>query len=214
MRAGIHPRASPGANLRWKTLWMTEIFYMPVLSAKLFKATFCVLPLLALLTSVSVVAEQQSSNPPEQVTIPLDPLPFDMKGDLRRPDGSGHFPAVIILPACGAFMNSVDQGWGGILASWGYVALTLDVFTDRGIKGAGTCLHPAPPETTEDVYRGLDWLAARKYVDRNRIFLIGFGRGGSVTLSAVERETIAAKAEHRFRGQPLFIPSVVTIRAS
>lgn len=179
---------------------------MPGLSARLFKATHRVLPLLALLTSASVAAEQQSSNPPEQVTIPLDPLPFDLKGDLRRPDGGGPFPAVIILPACGAFMNSADQGWGEALASWGYVALTLDLFTGRGIKGATTCLYPAPPETTEDVYRGLDLLAARTYVDRNRIFLIGFGSGGSVALAAVEREGIAAKAKHRFRGAAAFYP--------
>lgn len=180
---------------------------MPNLSARFFKAAFCVLPLLVLLTSASVVAEQRSSNAPEQVTIPLDPLPFDLKGDLRHPNGNGPFPAVIILPACAAFMNSADEGWGEALASWGYVALTLDVFTGRGIKGARTCLYPAPPETTEDVYRGLDLLATRKYVDRNRIFLIGFGRGGSVALAAVEKEGIAAKAGRRFRGAAAFYPA-------
>jgi dienelactone hydrolase len=104
-------------------------------------------------------------------------------------------------------MNSVDQGWGETLASWGYVALTLDVFTPRGIKGGKTCLYPAPPEIAEDVYRGLDLLAARKDVDRNRIFLVGFGRGGSVALSAVERDGVEAKAKRRFRGAAAFYPA-------
>jgi dienelactone hydrolase len=93
------------------------------------------------------------------------------------------------------------------MASWGYIAVTLDVFTPRGIKGGKTCLYPAPPEITVDVYRGLDFLTARKDVDRNRIFLVGFGRGGSVALSAVERGGIEAKAKHQFRGAAAFYPS-------
>jgi len=173
---------------------------------KLAKAVLGLLCLLAFLPYAPVAAQQPFPNAPEQVTIPLDHLPLDLKGALRRPHGDGPFLAVILLPACGVFMSSVDQGWGEIIASWGYVALTLDVFTSRGIKGGKTCLYPAPPEITEDVYRGLDFLAASKGVDRNRIFLVGFGRGGSVALSAVERDGIQAKAKRRFRGAAAFYP--------
>ena len=167
----------------------------------------CLMCLVGFLPSASVVAQQPSLNAPEQVTIPLDHLPFDLKGFLRRPHGNGPFPAVILLPACGVFMSSVDQGWGEAIASWGDVALTLDVFTPRGVKGEKSCLYPAPPEIREDVYRGLDLLTARKDVDRNHIFLVGFGRGGSVALSAVERGEIETKARRRFRGAAAFYPS-------
>jgi len=44
-------------------------------------------------------AEQPSAKPAESVEIPLNPLPFVLKGSLRRPDGEGPFPAVILLPA-------------------------------------------------------------------------------------------------------------------
>lgn len=173
--------------------------------AKLSIVVFCVL-LLASVPSGSLAEEKQSTVLPEHVTIPLNPLPFDLRGQLRRPHGGGPFPAVLVLPACGAFLTSVDQAWGATLASWGYVALTLDVFTSRGIKGGTTCLYPAP-EAVEDVRRGRDWLAARKYVDRNRIFLVGFGRGGSIVLSSVERTNYDSKAEHRVQGAAAFYPA-------
>ena len=179
-------------------------FKMLSISERLSIGVFCGL-ILAMLPTISAVGEQPA-NPRERVTIPLNPLPFDLGGYLRRPGNSGPFPAVIILPACGVFMNSVDQGWGETLASWGYVALTLDIFTSRGIEGVKTCLHPAHPDATDDVRRGWDWLAARKYVDRNRIFLIGFGRGGSVVLSAVER-TAEFKTKHSLRGAAAFYPA-------
>lgn len=124
---------------------------MPSIPVKLSRTNYFILSLLAFLLPAPLIAEQQSLNSPEKITIPLAHLPFDVKGNLRRPIGGGPFPAVILLPACGAFMNSVDQGWGQALASWGYIALTLDIFSPRGIKGGKTCLYPAPPEIAEDV---------------------------------------------------------------
>src|SRR5262245_19217069 len=71
----------------------------------------------------------QQASPAEQVLIPLNPLPFDVKGLLRRPEGAGPFPGVILIPACERFVGVADQNWGATLSSWGYVALTLDIFT-------------------------------------------------------------------------------------
>jgi hypothetical protein len=68
--------------------------------------------LVALLATQPLFAEQRSAKPPREVTVPLNYLPFDLKGYLKRPDGNGTFPAAILLPACGAFINSVDQTWG------------------------------------------------------------------------------------------------------
>jgi len=170
------------------------------------RRAFAVAALFGSLATAPLLAEQWSTKPPQEVTVPLDYLPFDLKGNLRRPDGDGRFPAVILLPMCGAFFNSVDHGWGAAIKSWGYVVLTLDVFTARGIKGGKTCLYPAPPETAEDLYRALNWLVAQENIDRNRIFVVGFGRTGTVTLSAMERD-IVSKAKHRFRGAVTFYPS-------
>src|SRR6516225_9836402 len=155
--------------------------------------------LVTLLAAAPLFAEQRSTKPPQEATVPLDYLPFDLKGYLRRPDGDGPFQAVILLPMCGTFVNSVDQDWGGAIASWRYVVLTLDVFTARGIGSGKTCLYPAPPETVEDVYRALNWLVAQENIDRNHTFVVGFGRAGTVALSAVERD-VGVKTKRRFRG--------------
>jgi dienelactone hydrolase len=84
--------------------------------------------------------------------------------------------------------------------------LTLDVFTARGVIGGKTCLYPAPPEIVEDVYRALNWLVTQKNVDQDRIFVVGFGRAGTVALSAAQRD-IEAKTTRRFRGAIAFYPS-------
>jgi len=162
--------------------------------------------LVTLLAAAPLFAEQRSTKPPQEATVPLDYLPFDLKGYLRRPDGDGPFQAVILLPMCGTFVNSVDQDWGGAIASWRYVVLTLDVFTARGIGSGKTCLYPAPPETVEDVYRALNWLVAQENIDRNHTFVVGFGRAGTVALSAVERD-VGVKTKRRFRGAIAFYPS-------
>jgi dienelactone hydrolase len=145
-------------------------------------------------------AGESSATPAETVEIPLNPLPFDLSGSLRRPDGEGPFPAIVLLPACGYLAGSVDRVWGQALLSWGFVTLTLDVFTPRGVVGKKTCLSPAPPELAEDAYRGLNVLAARKFVDSRHVFVIGFGRSGSLVFAAVERDGIERTAKRRFHG--------------
>ena len=47
--------------------------------------------------SIPCRAEQASVPPAEPVEISLSPLPFDLKGYLRRPEGSGRFPAIVLL---------------------------------------------------------------------------------------------------------------------
>jgi dienelactone hydrolase len=151
-------------------------------------------------------AEESFAQPVETLEIPLNPLPFVLNGTLRRPVGEGPFPAIVLLPACGHLAGSVDQVWGQALLSWGYVTLTLDVFTPRGVVGQKTCLFPAPPELAEDAYRGLNALAARKYVDPKHVFVIGFGRSNSLVFAAVERDGVERTAKRRFRGAVAFYP--------
>jgi len=161
---------------------------------------FAVAALVALLATAPLVAEQRSTKPPQEVTVPLDYLPFDLKGYLRRPDGDGPFPAVILLPMCGAFVNSADHGWGDAIASWGYVVLTLDVFTARGIKADRPAFIPHLPRPPRiSIEHGIGWSRRRISIE-NRIFVVGFGRAGTVTLSAVERD-IESKPSVGFAGR-------------
>jgi dienelactone hydrolase len=166
----------------------------------------CVVTVLIAATAIAPsFADQSSADPPQEIAIPLNPLPLDLKGALRHPRGDSPFPAAILLPMCGPYFNSIERGWGATVASWGYVTLTLDVFTHRGMVDGKTCLSATPAEIADDVYRGLGLLVAQRNVDRNRIFVVGFGRGGSVALAAVERD-LASRAKHRFRGAAAFYP--------
>lgn len=151
---------------------------------------------------------------PEDVLIPLNPLPFDVKGYLRRPEGAGPFPGVILIPACGRFVNDADRGWGASLSSWGYVALTLDVFTAHGVPGGDTCLYVASPELADDVYRGLNLLIERRLVDPERVFVLGFGRGGSLVFAAVGHGGVVQRARHKFRAAIAFYPACGDVKGN
>jgi dienelactone hydrolase len=171
------------------------------------KAAFLVVAMLSpWIVLAQLRAEEASAKPAESIQIPLNPLPFDLNGYLRRPSGTGPFPGVVLIPACGGHGSSVDRTWGEILSSWGYVALTLDIFTAHGIPGRTTCLYSANPELAEDAYRGLDLLVERKLVDVRRVFIIGFGRGGALAFAAVGRDGVIGRAKHRFRAAAAFYP--------
>ncbi len=156
----------------------------------------------------SLRADEAFMKPAEIVEIPLNPLPFVLKGILRRPDREGPFPAAILLPGCGHMAASVDEIWGQALLSWGFATLTLDVFTPRGIVGKKTCISPTPPGLAEDAYRGLSVLAARKFVDPRHVFVVGFGRSSALVFAAIERDGIERTAKRRFRGAVAFYPPV------
>ena len=169
------------------------------------KAVLFVIAIFSLLTMpVPSRAEEASAKPAESVEIPLNPLPFDLKGSLRRPDGAGPFPAVVLVEACAA--RYVDREWGETLSSWGYIALTLDIFAAHGVPGQNSCLYPANPELAEDAYRGLDLLIERKLVDPRRVFIMGFGRGGSLAFAAVGRDGVIRNAKHKFRAAVALYP--------
>jgi len=153
-------------------------------------------------------AQETSAKPAESIQIPLTPLPFDLNGYLRRPVGAGPFPGVVLVPACGRFGSSVDRTWGETLSSWGYVALTLDVFTAHGLSDQTACrFSAARPELAEDAYRGLDLLVERKLLDIRRVFIVGFGQGGSLAFAAVGRDGVRPNAKHKFRAAVAFYPA-------
>jgi dienelactone hydrolase len=169
------------------------------------------IPVRAALISVAVLLAavgsigraERSANRPEEVRIPLNPLPFDLKGYLRQPNGTHPWPGVVLVPACGRNVSVVDENWGETLSSWGYVALTLDVFTAHGIV---TCSDPVSFELADDLYRGLELLIERKLVDPERVFIIGFARGGTLVFAAISRDGVAQRARHKFRAAAVFYP--------
>jgi dienelactone hydrolase len=151
-------------------------------------------------------ADNQSARMAEPVQIPVSPLPFVLHGLLRRPEGAGHFPAVVLLPVCEGYAKSLDEDWGARIAGWGFVTLTLDSFGARGLKNCG---GGAPPylDLSVDAYRGLEFLIQKSYVDPKRIAIVGFSWGAWQTLSATERGAIERAAPHKFRAAAAFYPA-------
>ena len=150
-------------------------------------------------------AEQQSVPPPEMVEIPLSPLPFILQGVLRRPEGVSRSAGIVLLPACANQAKSVDENWGARISSWGYVTLTIDSFGPRGIKNCERAIATYA-DLAFDAYRGLNFLAQKRFIDPKRIAILGFGSGAWQTLTAVERGTTERASGSKFRAAVAFYP--------
>ena len=153
-------------------------------------------------------AEPRSAPPPEIIQIPLRPLPFDLQGLLRRPEGARRPPAIVLLPTCGrnGSAKPLDEHWGAKISSWGYVTLTIDSFGPRGIKNCerGGAIYS---DLASDAYRGLNFLIQKRFIDPKRAAVVGFGAGAWQTLSAVERGAIEQASGSKFRAAAAFYPS-------
>ncbi|MBB3133912.1 hypothetical protein FHS26_001625 [Rhizobium pisi] len=80
-------------------------------------------------------ASEQGENLPQPQGTPL-------LGYLSRPQGSGPFPAIVVMHGCEGMRFSVKDLWPKRLVSWGYVVLVVDSFTTRNIKD--TCQSYLP----------------------------------------------------------------------
>jgi dienelactone hydrolase len=151
--------------------------------------------------------DQRSVAPAELVkfdSVPPGAGPLIMQGYLRRPDGIGPFPVVVLWHGCGGLAESLDQNWAVKIASWGYVTLTIDSFGPRGIKN--TCRGDLPADVALDAYRALNFLLRQQFVDPKRVALMGFSQGGLLSLSSVERGAIEQASENKFRAAAAFYP--------
>ena len=155
--------------------------------------------------STPVHAEQRSAPPPETIQIPVRPLPFDLQGLLRRPEGASRLPAVVLLPACSEYASAkpLDEHWGARISSWGYVTLTIDSFGPRGIKN---CDRADNSDLAVDAYRALNFLVQKRFIDPKRAAVVGFAAGAWQAISAVERGAIEQASGSKFRAAAAFYP--------
>lgn len=93
--------------------------------------------------------------------------------------------------------KGLDQNWGARLQSWGYVTLTVDSLTPRGMTNS--CHTGAPPGRTLDPYGALGYLAGLGFVDPSRIALMGFSEGEIITLMDIEPQAPKPAATPKFR---------------
>ncbi|MHB8770621.1 MAG: dienelactone hydrolase family protein [Syntrophales bacterium] len=155
----------------------------------------------------------------EQVAAPRDPGsvsfassegaawsgPLILTARLRKPEGAGPFPAVVLLHGCGGMQPGRDSLWARRIAGWGYVALQVDSFGPRGLSSVctytGSEAEDIRRKRVSDAYDAKRYLAGLPFVDPARIAVMGWSHGGVVTLDALSRP-----AEAPFRVAVAYYP--------
>jgi len=135
--------------------------------------------------------------------------PHPLQGYLRRPNGVGPSPAVVLLHSCHGSWARLDERWGKRIASWGYVVLTVDSLGPRGLK---VCDGRPPIDSGEDAYRALNFLVRDPFVDPARVAVIGFANGGRVALMSVDRGFLEQASPNKFRAAIAFYPSCLGLK--
>src|ERR1700759_5804831 len=79
-----------------------------------------------------------------------------LQGLLRRPEGAGPFPAIVLLHSCNGNWQKLDERWGRQIVPWGYVTLTVDSFGPRGIDN--TCGNGTPTDMAFAAHPALGFL--------------------------------------------------------
>lgn len=133
-----------------------------------------------------------------------------LTGYIRKPEGVGPFPAVVILPGCSG-MEQKESTMADTLVKNGYVSLIVDSFSPRGLP-QGVCNNPGrldPLIRAQDAYGALIHLQTLPFVDPARIALIGWSHGGWSVLTAVDSVTYSNYPEatsQQFRGVVAYYP--------
>jgi carboxymethylenebutenolidase len=105
--------------------------------------------------------------------------PKILKGYLCRPSGAGPFPAVLYNHGgVGNIIGGAPKKTCEALAAAGFVGFAP--IRRQTLSMAGHL---------DDIQAGLDYLLGLDYVDRNRVAMMGFSRGGALTFMATARAT-------------------------
>ncbi len=104
---------------------------------------------------------------------------------LKKPNGKGPFPAVIIITGCSRkyFNNIREITWADLLVSWGYVTIQPDSWNPRNDDGVCTQaeyyrIPSMAMVRAQDAFDTKAFLATQPYVDPHRIAIMGWSHGG------------------------------------
>jgi dienelactone hydrolase len=174
---------------------------MRVLSAILFLTLF----------AVARPADAAPSAAPGQVEIPLGS--GTLHAQLYKPDGDGPFPVVIALHGCGGLAGPSEpvqpryRDWAEQLLKTGHAVLLPDSYGSREL---GPQCHErrvlARRERVTDIMASRQWLLQQRWVERDRISLLGWANGASALLWAVRPQSSSRKLEPDFRSAIAFYP--------
>jgi dienelactone hydrolase len=147
--------------------------------------------ILAAFAGCSSIVRAQAEQGAEVVHFPsVKGEPLELVGHLRRPDGAGPFPAVVLLHGCGGNWRGVDTRWGSRFVGWGYVALSVDSYGPRGIKSVcGFFDSGDPPDHMWDAYGALNFLVTQPFVAPGHVAVMGASGGATMALMDAEQNS-------------------------
>jgi len=93
---------------------------------------------------------------------------------------------MVLLHSCHGVLPSTHE-WGRWFRDRGYLALIVDSLSPRGLTETCSFSSPDIPNTErfDDTVGAFRYLAARAYVDRERIGVIGWSNGGVYAMAAI-----------------------------
>jgi dienelactone hydrolase len=157
---------------------------------------------LALAGATSVVA---ADAPPIDAST-VGRLGSEARAELAMPEGSGPFPAIVVLHGCDG-VGRHYRDWVRDLVTWGYAAILVDSFRPRGFQTV--CNHgmEVSPETqAEDAFAAAAYLRTLPQISGDRIGVIGFSHGGWAVLHAVLAEMTENGRQQPFAAAIAFYP--------
>jgi dienelactone hydrolase len=146
---------------------------------------------------VQVASHRSSASPGSSDSTP------PLLGFLSRPNGPGHFPAVILLHGCPGF-DAHNIAVAATLKTWGYVALALDSLGHANACGVGEGRGVAAEML--DAHASLRYLSTLDFVAKTRVAILGWSMGGTAALAAVDKGTTARVEPANFRAIVAYYP--------
>ena len=165
-----------------------------------------------------LLAACAATGPDSIVTTAGDGSEERIPGSVLKPEGTGPFPAVVMLHDCsglGPSSSGAPGRWARELQAHGYVVVVPDSFTPRGFPN-GVCTDSsrgprvAPAQRARDAYAALAYLRTLAYVDGGRVGLMGGSHGGSTTLLAMLPPRGAAAGRPGFAAAVALYPGCAT----
>ena len=153
--------------------------------------------LLAIAAMTAALSAEANAETFDEFTTPFDasdlrlpakavPLGSGRESMMFKPDGSGPFPALVIMPNCYGHLYTVNTfDWARRAVALGYAALVVDPLAPRGIDS--NCERPLPVPASrllKDAFDAAEHLRKQPFVDPERIGFLGFSQGAMTGLAA------------------------------
>jgi dienelactone hydrolase len=105
---------------------------------------------------------------------------------IERPDGTGPFPTVMMVPGCSGFHADFQKKYYDSvqkrLVELGFVTLRVNSLAARN---ATNCRGIRPSTGANDIYIASEYLMQQPFVKKGAINIIGWSWGGAAALSAL-----------------------------